>query len=149
MWVFAIVVTMLLASLGQAVTGIAMMILAFVNPGNLFSIVSAAAKALSDKYMDLENGEAEPWISVIAFPYVVGECASPVVGFLSHGIAWVGMPAFFAWMAYLTFFTGPDAAAKGTPDFWLAVAISVLMTIGGLFLGGSASLHLTEDAAEE
>lgn len=149
MWVVAIIATMLLAYLGSAVTSIALLVLTFINPGNLSGIISAAANVLSNWYMDLEKGEAEPWISIIAFPYAIGEWASLVFGFLGHVIAWVGTPAIFAWMAYSFFFTGPEAVAKGTPDFWISVVICVLMVIGGLVIGSAASLYLAAETAEE
>ena len=149
MWVFAILAAMLLAFLGTVATNLALIVLAFANPGNLSGIFSAVANILTIWYIKLEKGEREPWISMITFPEVVRNWGGMAFSILSHGIAWLGTPALFAWMGHSLFFAGPEAVVKGTPDFGFAVVICVLIVIGGLFIGGAASLYLVADTAEE
>lgn len=149
MWLLVALMSFMLVAFGPLVTSLVQIVVLFVNPGNLSGIFATTSKVLSDWYMDLENGKAELWMSIISFPYIASECIGKVLGFVAHPIAWIGTPALFSWFAYTIFFLDSAAPAKGDSDYWICVVMCVLIGISGLFLGGTASRSLAGDTAEE
>lgn len=149
MWLLVALMSFALVAVGPLAMSLVQLVILFVNPGNMAEIFAAASKVLSDWYMDLENGETEPWMSIISFPYIAIERIGKVLGFVAHLIAWIGTPALFSWFAYAIFFLDSTAPAKGDPDYWISVVLCVLIGISGLFFGGTASRSLAGDTAEE
>lgn len=151
MWVVIGVGSWLISFLGPVAASVIQLCLAFLNPALLSIWLSFGAKFLADSYLNLENGEAEPWISIISFPYIVTEFAALLLGFVAKAVACIGTPFLLAWLGYRAIFEGAGPLDQGSADWWLRVVYIALCGLLGLYLGIAASqgIMLTEDDKED
>ena len=138
-WIVAGVACWVIGFLGPMAVGILQLFFDVVNLGILAAWFSGAARILADKYMDLENGEAEPWISMITFPYLATEYAGMLLGFVAKAAAVIGTPVILARVGYLGILKAAGVVEKGSGDWWLCVVFTVLCGLSGLYLGITAS----------
>lgn len=151
MWVVIGVVSWLISFLGPVVASVIQLCLAFLNPAVLSTWLSFAAKFLADTYLNLENGEAEPWISIISFPYIVTEYAALLLGLTVKATACIGSPLLLSWLGYRAIFEGTASIDKGSTDWWLCIVFIALCGLLGLYLGiaASQSVMLNEEDKED
>lgn len=138
MWVVVGVVCWLLSLLGPMAVGVVQAVFLFVNPGIPSAWLASGANFLAETFLKLENGDKEPWISVITFPYTVTEWAGMLLGFAAKIVVSVGTPLLFAWMGYVAIFADMAPYEKGSADWWLCTIFCALCGVLGLFLGASA-----------
>ena len=151
MWVVIGVGSWLISLLGPFAASAIQLCLAFLNPAVLSTWVSLAAKFLADTYLDLENGEAEPWISNISFPYIVTEYAALLLGFIAKAAVFIGSPLLLSWLGYRAIFNGAASINQGSADWWLCIVFIALCGLLGLYLGiaASQSIMLGEEDKED
>ena len=138
MWVVVGVVCWLLSLLGPMAVGVVQAVFSFVNPGIPSAWLASGANHLAEAFLKLENGDEEPWISIITFPYTVTEWAGMLLGFIVKIAVCIGTPALFAWMGYGAIFSDMAPYEKGSADWWLCTIFCALCGVLGLFLGTSA-----------
>ena len=138
MWVIAGVACWLLSLLGPMAVGVIRAVFSFVNSGIPSAWLASAANRLAETFLKVENGDKEPWISIITFPYTVTEWAGMLLGFIAKIAVCIGTPALFAWMGYEAIFADMLPYEKGSADWWLCTIFCALCGVLGLFLGASA-----------
>lgn len=138
-WVVAGVACWIISLLGPMAVGVAQFFFAVVNFGIIATYFSSAAKILAEKYMDLKSSDAEPWISIITFPYMVTEYAGVFLGLVAKAVAFIGTPVFVAGVGYWAFHNDAGVVEKGSEDWWFCVVFTALCGLLGLYLGIAAS----------